>query len=101
MKKKTLKKTTPIPAAILALLLGQGMLGCAGSQFAKTIGAYAGVDLEFGYKNQGGDPKGGGISGTLDPAHGNFGPSTFKIDRSDQYPEHTVTTGFRILLRPE
>ncbi len=76
-------------------------LGCAGSNFAKYIGAYAGVDLEFDYGHNFGDPQGSSISGNLDPEHGRFGPSSFSIDRADQYPEDTVHTGFRILLRPE
>ena len=85
---------------VIAIIAACSM-GCAGSWLGKNIGVYSGMDLEFDYGHNFGDPSGGSLTGNLDPEHGRFGPSSFTIDRADQYPEDTVRTGFRILLRPE
>jgi hypothetical protein len=90
-----------LKSIVVIVALVSGLVGCAGSNFAKYIGAYAGVDLTFDYGHNFGDPDGGGITGNLEPAHGKHGGSSFSIDRADQYANDQVRAGFTILLRPE
>lgn len=86
---------------VVAISVAACSVGCAGSWLGKNIGVYSGLDVEIDYTNSSGDPKGGGITGFAGEGPGQRVDSSFKIDQADQYPEHQVRTGFRILFRPE
>ena len=79
-------------------MLAASLMGC--EHFQNTVGCYAHTDFTMGYAHQFGDPSGGGISGVLAPEHGNFGESTFRIDRPDQYAEDRIDTEVTLRFAP-
>lgn len=72
--------------------------GCA--QFRDTVGCYAHTDLKLGYAHNFGDSSGGGLSGNLDPAHGNHGASSFRLNQADQFSEDRIETDVTVRFAP-
>ena len=83
---------------LIVTLFAVALMGC--QHFKDTVGCYAETEFGFGYAHQFGDPGGGAISGQLDPAHGQHGASSFRIDRPDQFSEDIVKTDMRLHFAP-
>ena len=83
---------------LFIVAVGASLVGCA--QFRDTVGCYAHTDATLGFVHQFGDSSGGGLSGVLDPAHGNHGASTIQLDQADEFSENILKTEFTVRFAP-
>ena len=88
---------------LFILAIGAGLVGCA--QFRDTVGCYTHTDVRFGFVEQFGDPKGGGLSGETKtisehPSHGGISTSNFRLDRPDSYANETFLTDVTLRFGP-